>query len=124
MSSSSLRRLRERFLPLTQRVFALVHARLGFGLQRLAFAGREPVLVLERPHVAVDLREVLGELRLARAEVFARRRDHGRVQPETAGDLERETAARRCRTPADRSARTWSASNPNAALATPSVVEA
>ena len=86
--------LAERVFPLAQRVFALVHARLGL-LERLAFPGRQPVFVLERPHVAVDLREVLRELRLARAEVFPRRRDHRRVEAETTGNFQRKTAARR-----------------------------
>ena len=84
----------ERLFALAQRVFALPHPRLG-GFERLALARGEPVLVLERAHVAVDLREVLGELRLARAQVLARRGDDRRVQPEPAGDLEREAAARR-----------------------------
>ena len=52
------------------------------------------MLVLERAHVAVDLREMLGELRFARAQVLARRGDDRRVQAEAAGDLEREAAAR------------------------------
>ena len=42
------------------------------GLERLALARGEPLLVLERAHVVVDLRQVLGELRLARAQVLAR----------------------------------------------------
>src|SRR6266851_4341228 len=78
----------ERFLALTQRVLALLHARLG-GVKRLALARREPLLVLERAHVAIDLREVLGELRLARAQVRARGADHGRIQAEPPGDFER-----------------------------------
>ena len=84
----------ERLLALAQRVFALAHARLG-GFERLALARGEPVLVLERAHVAVDLREVFGELRLARAQVLARRGDDRRVQPEPRRDLEREAAAGR-----------------------------
>ena len=68
----------ERLLALAQRVLALAHPRLG-GLERLALARGQPLLVLERAHVAVDLREVLGELRLARAQVLRapRRRPTG-----------------------------------------------
>src|SRR3954469_14483239 len=64
----------EGLFALTQRVLAVVHLRLG-RLQRLALARGEAVLVLEGAHVVIDLGEVLGELRFAGAEVFARRSD-------------------------------------------------
>ena len=64
--------LAKRLFPLPQHVFALVHPRLG-GVERLSFLRRKAMLVLERAHVAVDLGEMLGELRFARAEVLARR---------------------------------------------------
>ena len=85
----------ERLFALLERLFALAHPRLG-GLERLALARRQPLLVLERAHVAIDLREVLGELRLARAEVLrAPRRSTDGFSPSRAGDLERQAAARR-----------------------------
>ncbi len=36
----------------------------------------QPLFVIERPHVAIDLHEVLGELRLARAQVLPRGGHH------------------------------------------------
>ena len=51
--------------------------------------------MLERAHVAVDLREVLGELRFASGQVLARGRDDRRVEAEPRRDLEGEAAARR-----------------------------
>ncbi len=80
--------------------------------------------MLERAHVVVDLREVLGQLRVARAQVLARGGDDRWVEPEPAGNLECQAAAGAAIDQLIRSARTSSASNPNAALATPSVVEA
>src|SRR4029434_9182323 len=68
----------ERFLALTQGVFALPQPAFDFA-QRLAFTRHEPPLVFERPHVVIDLRQVLGELRFARAQVVARRGDDGRI---------------------------------------------
>ena len=61
----------ERLLALAQRLLALAHARLGL-VERLALARGQPLLVLERAQVVVDLREVLGQLRLARAQVLPR----------------------------------------------------
>ena len=49
--------------------------------------GGEPMLVLERAHVVVDLGEMLGELRLAQGEGLARRCHDQRVQPEPSRDL-------------------------------------
>ena len=54
----------------------------------------------------VDLRQVLGELRLARAQVLPRRGDDRRIEAEPRRDLERQAAARRAVHAADRSART------------------
>ena len=79
----------EGFLALAQRVFALTHARTG-RFELLALARGEAMLVFDGAHVAIDLREMLRELRLARAQIFARACDDGRVQTETAGDLERQ----------------------------------
>ena len=59
--------------PLLERVFAVAQLELarvqlrGALAQRLAVAGDQPALVLERLDVALDLREVLGELRFALA---------------------------------------------------------
>src|SRR5439155_1054611 len=55
----------EGLLALAQRLLALPHPPFGFA-QRLTLPRREPLLVFERAQVAVDLREVLGELRLSR----------------------------------------------------------
>src|SRR6185503_20908145 len=85
--------LPRRLFTLAQRVFALVYPGLG-GAQRLTLPGREALIVLERAQVAVDLREVLGELRLARRQVLARRGDDRRVQAEPPRHLEREAAPR------------------------------
>ena len=68
----------ERLLALAQRVLALRAASRLVVFERLALARGEPLLVLERAHVAVDLRQVLGELRFARAQVRARLRDDRR----------------------------------------------
>ena len=57
----------EGLLALAERVFALAHAHFS-AFERFPFADGETLLVLERPHVAIDLHEVLGELRLARAQ--------------------------------------------------------
>ena len=84
----------ERVLPLPQRFLALTQTPFGFA-QGLALARREPLLVLERPHVAIDLRQVLGQLRLARAQIVARRRDDRGIQTKPRGDLEREAPAGR-----------------------------
>src|SRR6185312_15809856 len=78
-------------LALAQRLFALVHARFRLA-QRLALARRQALVVLERPHVAVDLGQVLGELCLARREILARGGDDRRVEPEASGHFEREAA--------------------------------
>ena len=70
--------------------------RAAVGLaKRLALALDQPPLVLERAQIGVDLREVLGELRLALREILSRVVDDGGVQPEPAGHFEREAAARR-----------------------------
>ena len=96
--------LAERFLALAQ--LALASAAAGpASLRRLPLARGEPVLVLERAHVVVDLGEVLGELRFARAQLRARRGDDSAGQPEARGDLERQAAARGSVDAADRSAR-------------------
>ena len=97
VSSSSFRRLRNvssRCRSASSRWRMRASAAASVSRSR----GRQPLLVLERAHVAVDLREVLGELRLARAEVLARRGDDRRIEPEPAGDFQRQAAARRCRT--------------------------
>ena len=60
----------EGLLALLQRLFALAHPRF-VGVQRLTRTRREPMLVFERPQIAIDLRQVLGQLRLARAQVLA-----------------------------------------------------
>ena len=83
--------LPERLLALLQRVLAMADPRFG-RLERLALARGEPLLMLERAHVAVDLREVFGQLRFAHADVLARRGDDDGIQAETRGDLEREAA--------------------------------
>src|SRR5207244_8542878 len=82
------------FLALTERVFALLHPSPGLA-QRLALLRHETLLVLERAHVAIDLREMLRELRLARAHVLARGADHRRIQAEARRDLDRQAASRR-----------------------------
>ncbi len=83
----------ERFFALAESILALVHPRFG-GVQRFALARCEPLLVLERAHVPVDLGQMLGELRLARAQVLACRGDYRGVESESSRDLERETASR------------------------------
>ena len=98
----------ERLFALAQRVLALMHPRFG-GFQRVALARGEAVLVLERAHVVIDLREVLGELRLAGAEVLARRGDHRRVQAEPRRRSRAPGCGPGCRRSTDRSARTSSA---------------
>ena len=65
--------------------------RASASFKRLAFAGGQAPLVLERSHVMVDLGKMIGELRLARAEVFTRGGDHRLVQAEPTGDFERQT---------------------------------
>ena len=104
-SSSSVSLRRERLFALLERLFALAHPRF-VGLERFPLARRQPVLVLERAHVAIDLRQVLGELRFARAQVLPRRRDDRRAQPQPGGDFEREAAPRRAVDQLRRSART------------------
>src|SRR5205807_3556733 len=79
----------ERLFTVSKRFLALPHPAFGFA-QRLALARREAMLVLDRAHIAVDLREVFRELRLARAQVLPRGGDDGRVQAEARGDLERK----------------------------------
>ena len=84
----------ERFLALLERLLALPHPRL-VGLERLPLARGQPMLVLERAHVAIDLREVLGQLRFARAQVLARCGDDRGAQPEPRGDFERQAPSGR-----------------------------
>ena len=93
-SSSSFEPRAERLLAVAERS-SRWRMRASARLERLALARGEPLLVLERAHVAVDLGEVLGQLRLALAQLLARRGDDRRVQAQTAGDFERQAAARR-----------------------------
>src|SRR5438552_934340 len=53
------------------------------------------MLVFERAQIAIDLREMLGELRLTSTQVLARCGDNGRAQPKTCGNLQRQTSSRR-----------------------------
>ena len=85
----------EGLLALPQPFLALLHARRGLR-QRLTLARREPALVLERAHVAVDLGQVIGQLRFARAQIAARAAAiTDGTQAEARGDLQRQAAARR-----------------------------
>ena len=95
----------ERLLALLERLFALAHPRLG-GFERFALARGEPLLVLERAHVAIDLRQVLGELRFARAQVLARRGDDRRIRAPAAPRSRAPGCGPASRTSAGRSART------------------
>ena len=91
----------------------------------VALARDEPALVLERLQVALDLRQVLGQLRLARAAVLPRAAsmiDAGQAEP--VGDLERQAAARRAVDAAGRSARTSPGRSRTRRGVTPSVVDA
>ena len=63
----------ERLLAVAELVLARLHLRRFF-FERRALARRQPALVLERLDVALDLRQVLGQLRLADAAVLARAR--------------------------------------------------
>ena len=60
-----------------------------------ALARGQPPLVFERLDVPLDLREVLGELRLANAAVLTRAVDDRVGQPEPRRDFERQAAAGR-----------------------------
>src|SRR5207247_2037423 len=84
----------EGLFTLPQRVFALAQARFC-GLERLTLASREALLVLEGPHVVIDLRQVLAQLRLARAQVLPRGRNHRRAETEPTGHLACQAAPRR-----------------------------
>ena len=86
--------LPECLFPLLQRIFPVAEPRVG-RLERFTLARGEPVLVLERAHVAVDLRQVFRQLRFAHADVLARRGDDRRPQSQTRRDLERNAAAGR-----------------------------
>ena len=69
LSSSSFSRCRN----VSSRCFSAssrCRIRASSSLERLALARREPMLVLERPHVAIDLGEMFGELRFARAQIL------------------------------------------------------
>ena len=97
----------ERFLAVLQIVFAGLELRGRVG-EGLPLARGEPPLVLERLHVALHARQVIGELALALAAVRPRALDDRGGKPETVRDLEREAAARASRSSAGRSARTSS----------------
>ena len=112
----------ERVLTLPQRLLALTQTPFGFA-QGLALARCEPLLVFERPHVAIDLRQVLGQLRFARAQIVARRRDDRGIETEPRRDLEREAPSGRTVEQVV-GGRNVSGSNPNAAVVTPSAVDA
>ncbi len=71
-----------------------MHAVLG-RLQRLALLDGEALVVLERPHVPVELREMIGELCFARGQVLARGGDDRGAQPEARRDLQRQAPAGR-----------------------------
>ena len=87
--------------PALERLFAIAQLllpRLQLRRRRfelVALAGRQPPLVIERLHVALDFGEVFGELRLARAAMLARLLDDRGRQPEPGRDLERQAAAGR-----------------------------
>jgi hypothetical protein len=83
-----------RLLALAKRIFPLAHPDLG-RFQRLALAGGEALLVFEGAQVVIDLRQVFGKLRLARADVLTRGGHHRRVQSEPRRDLERQAPAGR-----------------------------
>ena len=83
----------ERLFALAQGVVALAHADFG-RFEQLTLLDRQPLLVFERAHVAIDLRQVLGELRLARADVLAGCGHDRGVQAKSGRDFERQAAAR------------------------------
>ena len=103
----------ERFLPVPQLLLARAAASRPRLRERFALARGEPPFVIERLHVPLDLCQVFGQLRLARAPVRACLLDHVGGHAEAVGDLERETAARRRRSSGGRSARTSRGLKPN-----------
>src|SRR2546430_115627 len=86
-TSTSAARAAAVLLALLRRLLAGALARFG-RCERFALARGEPLLVLERSHVPVDLGEMLGELRFPCAQLLARRGDDRRRQAEARGDLE------------------------------------
>ncbi len=84
----------ERFLAVAQLLLARLH--LGrFFRERVALARGEPLLVLERLHVALDLGQVIGELRFAHAAVRRAVSMIDAGNPSRVRNLEREAAAGR-----------------------------
>ena len=59
----------------------------GAVMKQLADAGEAP-FVIQIAHVPIDLREMFGELRVARAEVLPRGLDHRCVETESGGYFE------------------------------------
>src|SRR5262249_8103379 len=86
--------LSERLFAIAQVALASLHLRLC-PLDNLPLARNQPPLVIERLRVALDLRQVLGELRLARRALCARLLDDAGRQPEARRDLQRQAAAGR-----------------------------
>ncbi len=86
--------LAERLFAIAQLLLAPVQPSLRL-LDHLPFAGDQAPLVFEPLHLALDLRQVLRELRFARGALRARLLDDGRGQPEAARNLQRQAAARR-----------------------------
>ena len=84
----------ERLLAVAQLVLPRLHLR-RFLFERRPLARREPALVLERLDVALDFRQVLGQLRLADAAVLPRGVDDRTGEAQPRGNLERQAAARR-----------------------------
>ena len=86
--------LPERLLAVAQLLLAAVELRLRL-LDHLPLARDQPVLVFEPLPLALDLGQVLGQLRLALRALRARLLDDVGRQPEPGRDLERQAAARR-----------------------------
>ena len=80
-------------LALPQPLFTRLQARLRLA-EHLALAGDEPPLVVEVVQVLVDLRQMLGQLRIPLAQVLTRLDEDRGAEADPAGDLERQAPAR------------------------------
>ena len=115
--------LPERLLAVAQLLLAPLELRLRL-LDHLPLARDQAVLVLEPLPLALDLGEVLRELRLARRPLRARLLDDAGRAGRAASRSRAPGCCPAIRSADGRSARTFRGLNPNPADVTPSVVDA